>query len=241
MLGCYTGPAMRLLLVEDDKLLAKSLEQQLRHRFAIDVVSRYRQAMHQLRTQPYAILVVDWTLPDGEGPELCRSVRREQLTLPILMLTGRNEVADCVMGLNSGADDYLTKPFNPQELLARLQALLRRQPNLNPSSKLTFGPLTLISDQAQLASQDQRISLSRIEFLILELLFRHPAQVITKTTFWDQVWDYHHEPTSNSLEVHVKNLRQKIKQLTPLVKLTTIKGWGYSLELVEQPRPTSGV
>lgn len=229
---------MRLLLVEDDPLLAKTLQQQLQRHFAVDTVNNYRAAVLQLRTLPYAVLVVDWVLPDGEGVELCRLARREQLNLPILMLTGRHHVADRVAGLESGADDYLTKPFAPPELLARLQALLRRHPGLTTTSELVLGPLKLNTRSCQVTTELCSAKLSRTEFLILELLLRHPKQIISKTIFWDQVWDYHHEPSSNSLEVHIKNLRHKLESLTHQVRLRAVKGLGYTLELLEPTRLT---
>lgn len=223
---------MRLLLVEDDHHLAETISGQLKLSFTVDVAHTFHEALWFLRTYTYYCLIIDWSLPDGEGIELCRRARADGLDTPILLLTAKHEVQDKLTGLNSGADDYLTKPFHREELRARIKALLRRSQNFASNEQvLKHGPLTINLDHHTLYYQDQPIDLSRKEYLILELLLRHQSRVVTKDKIWEQVWEYNSLTSANTIEVHINNLRRKLDRQFGLKLIHTVRGLGYKLQL----------
>lgn len=217
---------MRILIVEDDQTLAEALVASLttdNHEASYALTAAAGEAALVSNPDGYDLLILDWSLPDRDGVELARELRLRHLDLPILLLTGKAEADDKVLGLASGADDYLTKPFAIPELLARLKALGRR-PKKILSPTLTLGNLTLDTEKKKLFYENKEIPLTLKEFSIVEYLCRHPNQVLTREDILDHVWDYDFDSFSNIVDVHINNLRKKIAAAGSAPVLETIRG-----------------
>jgi two-component system response regulator MprA len=175
-------------------------------------------------------IVLDLQLPDIDGLEICRRIRRSGDTTPILMLTARDAVNDRVAGLDVGADDYLVKPFDLAELLARLRALLRRRtPTDTDGSVLRFEDLTLNAQTREVFRGSRRVELTKIEFDLLELFLQHPRQVLTRDQILDLVWGYNFDSGTNSLAVYIGYLRRKLEEASEPRLIQTVRGVGYAL------------
>lgn len=218
---------MHILVVDDDARIRESLKRQLSYEgYRVSVASDSREAFEQVADSPPDLVVLDWMLPGMDGLEICRRLRQTD-DVPILMLTAKGTLEDKVDGLDSGADDYLVKPFQPEELLARVRALLRRrQPQ---ATVLRFGALTLDEAARQVWAGDKLVELSSKEFDLLELLMRHPRQVITRETFYDRIWGYDFSGESNILEVYIRYLRSKLESVNAPRYIQTVRGVGYAL------------
>ncbi len=218
---------MRLLLVEDDLRLASTLAQGLReHGYAVDCSAEGQEALQLAELEPYDLMILDWMLPGVSGLEVCRSLRRRQSQLPVLMLTARDAIEDRVLGLDSGADDYLVKPFALQELLARLRALLRRPEGSSRDPILRVGELCLDPGTREVRLRDQPISLTNKEYLLLEYLLRNPNQVLSREQISAHIWDYDFSAMSNVVDVYVRSLRRKLNDDG---FIRTVRGAGYQL------------
>ncbi|MGN6188681.1 MAG: response regulator [Conexibacter sp.] len=220
---------MRILVVEDDARLASVLRRGFAAEgIAVDVVSRGEDALWQAESARYAVVVLDVLLPGIDGFETCRRLRASELWTPILMLTARDAVADRVAGLDSGADDYLVKPFSFEELLARVRALDRRGARPRPAV-LTVGDLRLdpVSHRAWRGSRE--LALSAREVAILEAFMRRPGEVVSRYDLLDVVWDGAFEQRSNVVDVAVRRLREKIDRPFDVASIETVRGAGYRL------------
>ncbi len=220
---------MRVLVVEDDPRLAALLARWLREKaWAVDLAATGDAAIYQAAITSYDVIILDVMLPKKTGLEVCAELRARGLRTPILMLTARDTIADRVAGLDTGADDYLTKPFELQELLARLRALLRRGPALTPSI-LTVADL-VVDTSAQRAMRDGRdLALTTKEYALLEYLARHAGRVVPRAELSDHIWDENHDPTSNALEVYINRLRKKVDVTGARALIQTRRGAGYML------------
>jgi two-component system response regulator MprA len=218
---------MRILVVDDDERIRDVLRRQLTYEgYQVTLASDSREAFSQVAENPPDLVVLDWMLPGMSGLEICRRIRQTD-DMPILMLTAKGTLEDKVDGLDSGADDYLVKPFQPEELLARVRALLRRhQPQ---SAVVKFGALTLDPAARQVWVTDRIVELSSKEFDLLELLMRHPKQVLTRETFYDRIWGYDFSGESNILEVYIRYLRAKLEAVGCPRYIQTVRGVGYVL------------
>ena len=218
---------MRILVVDDDERIRDVLKRQLTYEgYQVAVAGDSREAFAQVAENPPDLVVLDWMLPGISGLEICRRIRQTE-DMPILMLTAKGTLEDKVDGLDSGADDYLVKPFQPEEMLARVRALLRRrQPQ---SAVLKFGTLTLDPAARQVWVGDHIVELSSKEFDLLELLIRHPNQVLTRETFYDRIWGYDFSGESNILEVYIRYLRAKLEAAGGPRYIQTVRGVGYVL------------
>ena len=225
---------MRILIVEDDHKIAQSIKKGLEQEgYAVDITFDGEDAYDFLTTESYELVVLDLMLPGMDGVALCKKLREEGNHIAILMLTAKGAVGDKVEGLNSGADDYLTKPFAFAELVARVKALTRRpRETLNPI--LTFGDLSLNTSTYEVKREGTEVNLSRKEFALLEYLLRHKGKVVTKEQIIASVWDYDDDILPNTVEVFVGFLRAKIekpfKKLKPIIK--TVRGFGYKIDLI---------
>ncbi len=223
---------MRLLIIDDDVTLAKSLYSSLKKTYAVDLAHTADQGEYEAVTNDYDALILDFNLPEKTGVELCRMLRSDGCRAPILMLTGRGDVEDKVLALDSGVDDYLMKPFSSKELQARLRALLRRQPLSSVGNALIYKDISLDLNSGEVKKKNQVIVLRRKELQILEFLLRHPGQVIKRTTLLEHVWADNAEPETNSIDVHIKHLRQKlnpsISEESVIIK--SVYGLGYQLK-----------
>ncbi|HEY2770650.1 MAG TPA: response regulator transcription factor [Solirubrobacteraceae bacterium] len=220
---------MRVLVVEDDPKLGPVLVRGFAtDAIAADLVTTGGQAIVRAGATEYTVIVLDVMLPDIDGFEVCRALRSDRRFAPVLMLTARDAVRDRVHGLNSGADDYLVKPFSFAELLARVRALSRRGP-IERTVMLEVGDLRLDSVKHQAWRGDVPIDLSRKEYAVLEALMRHPGDVLSRFDLLEQVWGYDYENRSNVVEVYVRYLREKIDRPFGRASLETIRGVGYRL------------
>jgi DNA-binding response OmpR family regulator len=220
---------MRVLIVEDDVRLAELLARALRERaYAVDIVGDGEQALVEAMVVSYDVVVLDVTLPGVSGLEVCRTLRTKGVRTPILMLTARDTVPDRVAGLDSGADDYLVKPFELEELLARVRAMLRRAPALL-SDAIVVGDL-VVDVRAQRASRrGVPLTLTSREYTLLEYLARQAGRVLGRAAITEHVWDANHDPASNALEVYMSRLRRKLEPPGSSRMLHTRRGAGYML------------
>jgi two-component system copper resistance phosphate regulon response regulator CusR len=220
---------MRVLLAEDDRRLGASIARGLRDQaYAVDLVEDGARALTEALIVDYDAVVLDVMLPSLGGFDVARTLRTRGVSVPILMLTARDAIADRVAGLDAGADDYLVKPFAFDELLARLRALLRRGPRLAPDI-LAVGDLE-VDTRRQTASRGGRaIGLTSKEYALLEYLARHPGRVVPRAEISAHVWDDNHDPTSNNLEVLVNRVRRKVDDAATVPLIHTRRGAGYML------------
>jgi len=223
---------MRILLVEDNKKLAESLKKSLESEsYAVDWRSSAEDTNDLIGIEPYGVIILDLALPGIDGLTLAKNIREENVNTPIIMLTARGTINDRVIGLNSGADDYLVKPFDFNELLARVKAQIRRGSN---NVQLTYKANTLILDPVgHIATRSgQEIPLSSKEYALLEFLMLNAGQIMTKRQIIENVWDSDLDPFSNNVDVYVGYLRKKIDRQFPDEKplIKTIKGLGYRIE-----------
>ena len=220
---------MRVLLVEDDAELAREVAAGLRGIGAVVLIAAdFGAGLRSARLEEQDVMILDVMLPGGSGFALCRSLRDLGLTTPILMLTARDAVEDRVVGLDAGADDYLTKPFALQELRARVRALARRRPALAPRT-VTIADLEIDLAARRAHRGDRVIELTAKEFALLECFALHPDEVLDRATITAHVWDDNHDPFTNVLEVLVRRLRRKIDDDFEPKLIHTMRGAGYRL------------
>jgi two-component system response regulator MprA len=223
---------MRILVVDDDQAVRDSLRRSLAFNgYDVELAGDGLAALESIaRNRPDAV-VLDVMMPRLDGLEACRRLRSAGEDLPILVLTARDAVSDRVAGLDAGADDYLPKPFALEELLARLRALLRRtQPAFSgDSGQLSFADLTLDPLAREVTRGERTVRLTRTEFNLLELLMRHPRQVLTRSQILEEVWGFDFPTTANSLEVYVGYLRRKTEASGEPRLIHTVRGIGYAL------------
>jgi DNA-binding response OmpR family regulator len=228
---------MRILLVEDDSRVASFIRRGLREEhYTVDVAKDGEEALFLAQTGEYDAIVLDLMLPKRNGLDVLRTLRSERSTMPVLVLTAKDETQDKVSGLDAGADDYLTKPFRFDELLARLRALLRRRGDMVPTV-LKAGDLELDTLRHRAARGGKALDLTSREYTLLEFLLRHPNQVVSRTMLAEHVWEHDFDPLSNVIDVHIARLRRKIDDgFTPKL-LHTIRGSGYMLQDPAAKRP----
>jgi len=217
---------MRILVVEDEHRIANSIKQGLvQENYAVDVVYDGIKGYDLAATEDYDAIILDLMLPGKSGMEICRDLRLKKIHTPVLMLTAKSQVEDKVAGLNCGADDYLTKPFAFEELLARLRALLRR-PRQSLPAVLTCRGLLLDAGSLAVKINGRPVNLSRKEVALLEYLLHHQGKVLSKDQIIAHVWDYDADVLPNTVEANSKNLRAKLKGSY----IQTVRGFGYKLE-----------
>jgi two-component system response regulator MprA len=218
----------RILIIEDDQAILKLLQRGLAYEgYTVDTSMDGRTGLILARDHTPDLVILDWMLPGMDGLDVCHRLRTGG-SIPILMLTAKDTVQDRVQGLDAGADDYMVKPFNLDELLARVRALLRRtQPERIPVLK--FADLTLDTGSRQASRGDRVVSLTAKEYELLELFMRHPKQVMTREVIFDRVWGYDFGGESNVLEVYIRYLRQKLEADSESRLIHTVRGVGYVL------------
>jgi DNA-binding response OmpR family regulator len=220
---------MRVLLVEDNRRLNNSLKMSLADSgYAVDSVFDGEEGEELALSAVYDAIILDIMLPKKDGLEVCRELRNQRVNTPILMLTARDAIEDRVSGLDSGADDYLVKPFALEELNARLRALLRRESS-EKSSLLTAGDLTVDPATHLVERAGQRIELTAKEYALLEYFIRHPNRLITREMAESHIWNYEFQGTSNVIDVYIRRLRRKIDEPFEVKLLETVRGGGYRL------------
>lgn len=221
---------MRILIIEDQEKLAKSIKKGLEQEgFAADFVTDGNIGQRRIEAKPrdYDAAVLDVMLPGKSGLEVCRAWREQKITIPVLMLTAKDALADKVTGLDIGADDYLVKPFSFEELLARLRALMRRPRETLPA-ELAVGQLLLNPATKKVLYKNKEIELTLKEFSLLEYLMRHPGVVLSREQILEHAWDFAYTSLTNVVDVHIKNIRKKLGQSNGK-PLETVRGLGYRL------------
>ena len=222
---------MHVLLIEDDPLVASGIRSGLMmYHFVVEHVTSVQAARQAMQSVASDVVILDRGLPDGDGLALLQSWRDEGVTTPVLMLTARDAVRDRVGGLQSGADDYLVKPFAFAELLARIEVILRRQENSGTQTRLKVADLEMDLLAHKVTRNGEVFNLQPREYKLLEYLMRHAGQVVTRTMLLENVWDYHFDPQTNVIDVHISRLRQKIDKGFDRQLLTTVRGAGYMLD-----------
>jgi len=220
--------AARILVVDDDRAVRESLRRALAlEGYEIELAADGGEALSKASTAAPDAIVLDVLMPDVDGLAVCRRLRESGNRVPVLMLTARDAVGDRVAGLDSGADDYLVKPFALEELLARLRALLRRTDAAGGT--LRFADLALDPATREVRRGERQIELTRTEFSLLELFLRNPRQVLTRSLIFERVWGYDFGPTSNSLDVYIGYLRRKTEAAGEPRLIHTVRGVGYVL------------
>ena len=222
---------MRILLVEDDKGIARFVKRGfLENTFSVDLASGGEEGLHLALQRSYDLIILDILLPEMDGIEVLKRLRTLAIQTPVIFLTAKDAEEDIVRGLNVGADDYLTKPFSFNELLARVHALLRRGKGVSPPTRLQMADLILDVEGHRVFRGREKIDLTPKEYAVLEFFMRHPGEIITRTMINEKVWDYHFDTSTNIVEVHMSHLRNKIdKNFEPRL-LHTVKGVGYVME-----------
>jgi len=223
---------MRILIIEDNVKLAESIKKGLvKNGFAADCIHDGQQAAEHLfvNNQDYDAVILDLMLPNRSGLDICTAARERGISTPIIVLTAKDEKADSIVLLNAGADDYMVKPFALEELLARIRAVTRR-PNETLPSELSIHDVRLNTNTRKVFVGAQEVAFTLKEFAILELFMRNPARVLTREFILDHVWDFNFNSLSNVVDVHVKNLRQKLSSTTQGDIIETVTGVGYRIK-----------
>lgn len=226
---------MKVLVVEDDRKVAGFIEMGLKEEgHVVDVASDGEEASMMAHVYRYDIILLDVMLPKKSGFQVAMELRRKGQSTPIIMLTSRDAVEDVVRGLDAGADDYLSKPFQFEELLARMRALCRRG-GAERMEMLRFGGIAMDRLRHAATVGEQPLGLTTKEFQLLEYFLHHPEEVVRRTTLLEKVWDMHFDPESNVVDVHVGNLRRKLKAMHGTEGIETVRGVGFIL------RKTGGI
>lgn len=227
---------MRILVVEDEAEVAAYLAKGLKeHGHVVDEAHDGKQGLFLALSEPFDAMIIDRMLPNVDGLSIVRSVRKADIKTPVLVLSALGQVDDRVEGLREGGDDYLVKPFAFSELIARLEALSRRGTVGGEQTRLVVGDLEMDLLARTVRRAGQEIDLKPREFALLEYLMRHAGRVITRTMLLEQVWDYHFDPQTNVIDVHISRLRQKVDRGFDTELLQTVRGAGYTLRAPDQP------
>ena len=222
---------MRLLLVEDDPKIASFIVKGMKAEgYAVDHASDGQEGLHMAVTEPYDAAIIDVMLPKLDGLSLIERMRKEKVNTPVIILSAKGSVDDRVKGLQAGGDDYLPKPFAFSELLARVQALIRRAGGVSEPTRLSCGDLAMNLLTREVTRGGQRIELQRLEFALLEYLMRNAERVVSKTMIMEHVWDYNFDPQTNVVESRICRLRDKIDRGFETKLIHTVRGVGYALK-----------
>jgi two-component system copper resistance phosphate regulon response regulator CusR len=218
---------MRILVVEDNPKLASSIKKALtEYDYSVDVAHTGYDAEELASADVYDLYILDLMLPDRDGIDLCRNLRKMDIAAPVLLLTALSGTQKKVEGLDAGADDYLTKPFELDELLARVRALLRRG-TATEAVRLTYADVEMDLAKRVVSRAGEKLSLTAKEFALLEFFMRHPDKVLSRSVITEKVWDMNYEPSSNVVDVYISNLRKKVDRSFTPVLIHTVVGTGY--------------
>ncbi|MBC8390176.1 MAG: response regulator transcription factor [Actinobacteria bacterium] len=219
---------MKILIIEDEKLIADSLKKGLeQHKFSVDTAYNGKDGYLLAQQFEYDVIILDLMLPDIQGEEICQKLRKDKINTYILMLTAKKQIDDIVSGLNYGADDYLTKPFEFSELLARIRALIRRTSE-NKENILYTSDIKLYLDKEKVIIGSKEIKLTKKEFMVLEYFLRNKGQVLSRNQILEHAWDRNVDIFTNVVDTHIKNLRRKLGKRNSIIE--AIYGSGYRIK-----------
>lgn len=222
---------MKLLLVEDEKQLSEALQQILiKNKYSVDAVYSGDEGLDYALSDVYDVIILDIMLPKLNGIEILKMIRKRKISTPVILLTAKGSVEDKILGLDSGADDYLPKPFSPDELLARLRALTRRNGDFINENILEFSDIKLNLSTYDMEVNDNSITLTQKEFEILKYFMQRPKLVVSKDDLITKLWGFDSDIEHNNIEVYISFLRKKLAYVESNVKITTIRRVGYRLE-----------
>lgn len=222
---------MKLLLVEDEKQLSEALSQILiNNKYSVDAVYDGENSLEYALTDIYDVIILDIMLPKLNGLEILQKLRKENISTPILLLTAKDSVDDKVTGLDLGADDYLPKPFDPKELLARLRAISRRKGEVINDNLLSYGDINLNISNYDLSCGNNTVTLTQKEFEILNYFMQRPKNIVSKDDLITKLWGFDSDVEYNNIEVYISFIRKKLTFINSSVKITTIRRAGYKLE-----------
>ena len=222
---------MKLLLVEDEKQLSEALQQILiKNKYSVDAVYNGDEGLDYALSDVYDVIILDIMLPKRNGIEILKMIRKRKISTPVILLTAKGSVEDRILGLDSGADDYLPKPFSPDELLARLRALTRRNGDFINENILEFSDIKLNLSTYDMEVNDNSITLTQKEFEILKYFMQRPKLVVSKDDLITKLWGFDSDIEHNNIEVYISFLRKKLAYVESNVKITTIRRVGYRLE-----------
>jgi two-component system OmpR family response regulator len=226
---------MRILLIEDDFKIASFIEKGLKSAgFAVDHTPDGQEGLDMALTEPYDAAIIDIMLPKLDGLSIIERIRKEDIRTPVIILSAKGSVEDRVKGLHTGGDDYLTKPFSFSELLARVQALIRRASGVSEPTRITAGELSIDLLTREVTRSGKKIELQPLEFALLEYLTRNAGRVVSKTMIMEHVWNYNFDPQTNVVEARICRLRDKIDKGFPETLIKTVRGVGYVLKETDQ-------
>ena len=221
---------MRILIAEDEVSIAKALKVILeKNKYTVDEVNDGRAALNYIETNSYDVIVLDIMMPYVDGIEVLKAIRNNNINTPVLFLTAKSEVSDRVLGLDAGADDYLSKPFATSEFLARVKALSRRS-NIYTNAKISYGNTILDLNTYVLKTSNQEIKLNNKEFQLIELFLKNPLKVFSSELLMDKVWDIDSQADIDVVWTYIGFLRRKLKQIDSDLEIKTIRGAGYALK-----------
>lgn len=222
---------MRILIIEDDEQIAENIHAMLENKsYAADIANNAEEGLVKINDNPYDLIILDWMLPDKDGPEVCSIIRKQSISVPILMLTAKTQPEDIIVGLDSGADDYLTKPFAIGELIARVRALLRRSNPIVPDPTIKIDDLTIDTNTRSVQRGTQQVLLSPKEYALLEYLCKNQGVCVPRLDILSHVWDENADELSNTVDVHIRYLRSKIDEGHKNKLIHTVKGKGYFID-----------
>jgi len=224
------APTMRILLVEDDKRTAAFVEKGLKQAgFTVEKAVDGEEGLYAALSADFDVIVADLMMPRMDGLTMIEEIRKRKVMIPVIILSARRSVDDRVRGLHAGGDDYLPKPFAFSELLARIQALMRRATNVSEPTKLHVGDLRMDLLSREVTREGRRLELQPLEFSLLEYLMRNPGRVVSKTMILEHVWDYNFDPATNVVEARISRLREKVDRPFSHPLIHTVRGVGYVL------------
>lgn len=223
---------MKILIIEDEYSLADAIAETLKkENFTVEIMANGEEGENEALTNIYDLILLDIMLPKKSGFEILRSLRREKIETPIIILTAKSEISDKLNGLENGADDYITKPFHMRELVARVKVVLKRKTNTKDTNILEYGDLKLDLRTGKMICADNEISINGKELELLEILLLNKKQIVNRETLANKIWGYNSEAEYNNVEVYVSFLRKKLKLLKSEVKIKAVRGIGYKMEV----------
>lgn len=223
---------MRILIIEDEYGLADAISEMLKkENFLVDIITDGEEGENESLTGIYDLIILDVMLPGKNGFEILKTLKREKIKTPIIMLTAKSEMDDKLQGLENGADDYITKPFSTRELLARIRNILRRNNDIEETNLLEYNDLKLNLNTCMLTCKDNNVVITGKELELLQLLMIHKKQVVNREALANKIWGYNSEAEYNNVEVYISFIRKKLKILKSNVKIKAIRGVGYKLEV----------